>query len=117
MPFQCFQAVGVVSSCIAKRDFSTLQGLVSSDVLEQIESIVSNLGDEEIKDMAFDEDDMYLYLPVQLDIFNDAECKFCTMDTVLFLYSSVRFVNRHITVAYFSAVHCNYHNTFLISLV
>lgn len=117
MLFECFQAVGVVSRCIAKQDFSTLQGLVTSDVLEQIESIVLNLGDEEIKDMAFDEDDMYLYLPVQLDIFNDAECKFCSMDIVLFLNSFVWFVNWHISVAYFNAVHCNYHNTFLISLV
>lgn len=64
-----------MSSCIAKRDFSNLQGLVTNDVLEQVKSIVLNLGDEEIKDMAFNNDDIYLYLPVQLDIINDSKCK------------------------------------------
>lgn len=68
--------MSVVSNCIAKRDFSTLQGLVTNDVLEQVKSIVSNLGDEEIKFMGFDDDDMYLFLPVQLDIINDTKRKY-----------------------------------------
>lgn len=45
-------------------------------MLEQVKSIVSNLGDNEIKDMAFENNDMYLYVPVQLDIINDAKCKY-----------------------------------------
>lgn len=69
------QAVGVVSNCIAKRDFSNLDGLVTSDVLEQIKSIVSNINDEEIKNMKFSDDDIYLFLPVQLDIINDSKSK------------------------------------------
>lgn len=69
------QAVGVVSNCIAKRDFSNLEGLVTNDVLEQVKSILSNLNDEEIKDMGFNDDDIYLFLPVQLDIINDSKCK------------------------------------------
>lgn len=73
-----FQAVTVVSNCIAKQDFSTLQGLVTNDVLEQVKSIVSDLGEQEIKDMAFDADDMYFFLPVQLDIINDEKRK-CTL--------------------------------------
>lgn len=72
------QAVGVVSNCIAKGDFSTLQGLVTNDVLEQVKSIVSNLSDKEIKDMAFNDEDIYLFLPVQLDVINDAKCKYPT---------------------------------------
>ncbi|XP_026805325.1 uncharacterized protein LOC113548577 [Rhopalosiphum maidis] len=69
------KAVEVVSNCISKRDFSTLQGLVTNDVLEQVKSIISDLSDNEIKDMAFDNDDMYLFLPVQLDIINDSKFK------------------------------------------
>ncbi|NP_001233016.1 uncharacterized protein LOC100162938 [Acyrthosiphon pisum] len=69
------KAVEVVSNCISKRDFTTLQGLVTNDVLEQVKSIVSDLNDNEIKDMAFDNDDMYLFLPVQLDIINDTKLK------------------------------------------
>lgn len=69
------KAVEVVSNCISKRDFSTLQGLVTNDVLEQVKLIVSDLNDSEIKDMAFNNDDMYLFLPVQLDIINDTKLK------------------------------------------
>ncbi|XP_060876805.1 uncharacterized protein LOC132949761 [Metopolophium dirhodum] len=69
------KAVEVVSNCISKRDFTTLQGLVTNDVLEQVKLIVSDLSDNEIKDMAFDNDDMYLFLPVQLDIINDTKLK------------------------------------------
>lgn len=67
------QAVEVVSKCIANQDFTTLQGLVTIDVLEQIKSIVSNLNEEEVKNMGFADDDMYLFLPVQLDIINDTK--------------------------------------------
>lgn len=67
------QAVEVVSKCIANQDFSTLQGLVTNDVLEQVKSIVSNLNEEEVKSMGFDNDDLYLYLPIQLDIINDVK--------------------------------------------
>lgn len=65
-----------MSNCIAKQDFSTLEGLVTNNVLEQVKSIVSSLSSEEIKDMAFDIDDMYFFLPVQLDIINDAKRKY-----------------------------------------
>lgn len=65
-----------MSNCIAKQDFSTLEGLVTNNVLEQVKSIVSNLNDNEIKDMAFDDNDMYFFLPVQLDIINDAKRKY-----------------------------------------
>lgn len=71
-----FQAVEVVSNCISRQDFATLQGLVTNDVLEQVKSIVSGLSDNEIKDMAFSNDDMYLFLPVQLDIINDTKCEY-----------------------------------------
>jgi hypothetical protein len=63
----------VVSKCIAKQDFSTLQGLVTNDVLQQVKSIVSNLNEEELQNMGFDNDDIYLFLPVQLDIINDTK--------------------------------------------
>lgn len=69
------QAVGVVSKCIANREFSNLEGLVTSDVLEQVKSIVSNIKDEELKDLEFNDEDIYLFLPVQLDIINDKKCK------------------------------------------
>jgi len=75
------QAVGVVSNCIARRDFSTLQGLVTNDVLKQVKSIVSNLSDKEIKDMAFSDEDIYLSLPCQLDVINDAKCKYQTTNS------------------------------------
>lgn len=65
----------MVSNCIARRDFSTLQGLVTNDVLQQVESIVSNLSDDEIKNMGFTNEDMYFNFPVQLDIINDAKRK------------------------------------------
>ncbi|VVC43340.1 Hypothetical protein CINCED_3A017464 [Cinara cedri] len=68
------KAVEVVSNYIAKRDFSSLEGLVTGDVLEQVKSIVSKLNDEEIKDLGFNNDDIYLFLPVQLDIINDIKC-------------------------------------------
>jgi len=70
-----------VSNCIAKRDFSTLQGLVTNDVLEQVKSIVSNLSDKEIKDMAFSDEDIYLFLPCQLDVVNDAKRKYLTANS------------------------------------
>lgn len=69
------QAVEVVSNCIASRDFTTLQGLVTNDVLQQVESIVSNLSDEEIKNMGFVDEDMYFNFPFELEIINDAKCK------------------------------------------
>lgn len=65
----------MVSNCIARRDFSTLQGLVTNDVLQQIESSVSNLSDDEIKNMGFTNEDMYFNFPVQLDIINDEKRK------------------------------------------
>jgi len=82
------QAVEVVSNCISKRDFTTLQGLVTNDVLEQVKLIVSDLSDNEIKDMAFDNDDMYLFLPVQLDIINDTkrEYAYCNRTKLFMLF-------------------------------
>jgi len=74
------QAVEVVSNCIAKRDFSTLQNLVTNDVLEQVKSIVSNLSDKEIKDMAFNDEDIYLFLPVQLDVINNVKRMYLTIN-------------------------------------
>lgn len=80
------QAVEVVSKCIANQDFSTLEGLVTNDVLEQVKSIVSNLNEEELKNMGFDNDDLYLFLPVQLDIINDTKSKSIFLITILFTY-------------------------------
>ncbi|XP_050525244.1 uncharacterized protein LOC126896479 [Daktulosphaira vitifoliae] len=69
------KAVEVVSRSIARRDFETLEGLVTSDVLEQVKSIVSNLNDDEIRDMAFKSEDMYFYFPYQVDIVTNEQLK------------------------------------------
>ncbi|XP_050422273.1 uncharacterized protein LOC126834414 [Adelges cooleyi] len=69
------KAVAVVSHSIAQRDFDSLEGLVTKDVLEQVKSIVSNLNDDEIKDMAFDAQDMYFYFPYQVEVVNDKNIK------------------------------------------
>lgn len=70
------QAIEVVSNCIAKRDFSSLQGLVTDTVLEQVKTIVSNLGDEEVKEMGFKSEDIYFLFPYQVEVVEDPKRKF-----------------------------------------